>query len=231
MPSLPLSDTESTPKPKHKKDKTKKTKEQSQTEPEGSTTGKKSKKSSKLVATDLNPSVPDEDGVSGKKENKKKRKASHLDAMTTTTTTANGYEENSSELVDHEGSREDKEKKEKKKKKKKAKLEEPPLMEEEQEKEKEEEVEEKEDPNAVSKFRISEPLREKLKEKGIESLFPIQSMTFDTILDGSDLVGRARTGQVPISSYHHHFFLNIPFLRVLCGIWSIPTYGIVFESA
>ncbi|KAM0945440.1 putative RNA helicase [Dioscorea sansibarensis] len=50
-------------------------------------------------------------------------------------------------------------------------------------------------PNAVSNFRISEALREKLKSKGIESLFPIQAMTFDVILDGSDLVGRARTGQ------------------------------------
>ncbi|RDX89760.1 DEAD-box ATP-dependent RNA helicase 7, partial [Mucuna pruriens] len=61
--------------------------------------------------------------------------------------------------------------------------------------EEEEEVTKGEDSNAVSNFRISEPLREKLKERGIESLFPIQAMTFDTILDGSDLVGRARTGQ------------------------------------
>lgn len=53
-----------------------------------------------------------------------------------------------------------------------------------------------EDPNALTKFRISKALRETLKEKGIESLFPIQAMTFNTILDGSDLVGRARTGQV-----------------------------------
>ncbi|XP_059667005.1 DEAD-box ATP-dependent RNA helicase 7-like [Cornus florida] len=52
-----------------------------------------------------------------------------------------------------------------------------------------------ENPNAVSKFRISGPLRELLKSKGIESLFPIQAMTFNTILDGADLVGRARTGQ------------------------------------
>ncbi|XP_075484208.1 DEAD-box ATP-dependent RNA helicase 7-like [Primulina tabacum] len=57
------------------------------------------------------------------------------------------------------------------------------------------EDEEKENPNAVKNFRISEPLREALKYKGIQSLFPIQAMTFDTILDGSDLVGRARTGQ------------------------------------
>lgn len=56
-------------------------------------------------------------------------------------------------------------------------------------------VEEEQNPNAVSRFRITEPLREKLKSKGIESLFPIQAMTFDMILDGSDLVGRARTGQ------------------------------------
>ncbi|KAH6770831.1 DEAD box RNA helicase [Perilla frutescens var. hirtella] len=52
-----------------------------------------------------------------------------------------------------------------------------------------------EDPNAVSNFRISAPLREALKSKGIEALFPIQAMTFNTIFDGSDLVGRARTGQ------------------------------------
>ncbi|KAG2301140.1 hypothetical protein Bca52824_029791 [Brassica carinata] len=50
-------------------------------------------------------------------------------------------------------------------------------------------------PNAVSNFRISDPLREKLKEKGIEALFPIQATTFDMVLDGADLVGRARTGQ------------------------------------
>lgn len=51
-------------------------------------------------------------------------------------------------------------------------------------------------PNAVSKFRISAPLREKLKANGIEALFPIQASTFDMVLDGADLVGRARTGQV-----------------------------------
>lgn len=60
------------------------------------------------------------------------------------------------------------------------------------------EVEKEEDPNSVSNFRISKPLREMLKVKGIESLFPIQAMTFNTILDGSDLVGRARTGQVSV---------------------------------
>ncbi|KAI3458243.1 hypothetical protein Pfo_014906 [Paulownia fortunei] len=60
---------------------------------------------------------------------------------------------------------------------------------------KNEEEKEDENPNSVSNFRISKPLREALQEKGIESLFPIQAMTFNTILDGSDLVGMARTGQ------------------------------------
>uniref|UniRef100_A0A0D6QTU2 RNA helicase n=1 Tax=Araucaria cunninghamii TaxID=56994 RepID=A0A0D6QTU2_ARACU len=57
------------------------------------------------------------------------------------------------------------------------------------------EGEEEENPNAVSNFNISKVLREKLKTKGIESLFPIQAMTFQTIFEGFDMVGRARTGQ------------------------------------
>ncbi|CAL5082428.1 unnamed protein product [Urochloa decumbens] len=51
------------------------------------------------------------------------------------------------------------------------------------------------DPNALTNFRISEPLKQRLKSKGIKALFPIQATTFDLVLDGSDLVGRARTGQ------------------------------------
>ncbi|KAM3340655.1 DEAD-box ATP-dependent RNA helicase 7 [Capsicum galapagoense] len=78
----------------------------------------------------------------------------------------------------------DDEKKKKKKKKKKKEEEEEELVEDKEE-----------DPNALSNFRISVPLREALVAKGINALFPIQAMTFDTILDGSDLVGRARTGQ------------------------------------
>ncbi|GAB2227759.1 hypothetical protein Droror1_Dr00009586 [Drosera rotundifolia] len=49
--------------------------------------------------------------------------------------------------------------------------------------------------NALRKFRISEPLRNALEKKGIKALFPIQALTFEHILDGNDLVGRARTGQ------------------------------------
>lgn len=69
----------------------------------------------------------------------------------------------------------------------------------------EEKNDEEEDPNALTKFRISKALRETLHEKGIESLFPIQAMTFNTILDGSDLVGRARTGQVTGNSDFYAF--------------------------
>lgn len=60
------------------------------------------------------------------------------------------------------------------------------------------ETEEEEDvpnPYALTNFRISDVLVQQLKAKGIESLFPIQALTFDTIYEGNDLVGRARTGQ------------------------------------
>ncbi|GJS51317.1 DEAD-box ATP-dependent RNA helicase 7 [Tanacetum coccineum] len=52
-----------------------------------------------------------------------------------------------------------------------------------------------ENPNAVSKFRISEPLKNALKAKGIEALFPIQAQTYDSVYDGLDLIGKAKTGQ------------------------------------
>ncbi|KAI5670176.1 hypothetical protein M9H77_10540 [Catharanthus roseus] len=58
-----------------------------------------------------------------------------------------------------------------------------------------EEEKEEEHLYALEKFRLSEKLRDALKEKGITYLFPIQAMTFNTILDGFDMVGRARTGQ------------------------------------
>ena len=51
-------------------------------------------------------------------------------------------------------------------------------------------------PYSVSNFRVSEPLKLKLKAKGIVALFAIQALTFDGIFEGKDLVGRARTGQV-----------------------------------
>ncbi|KAI9117734.1 hypothetical protein K1719_011149 [Acacia pycnantha] len=117
------------------------------------------------------------DGVSAKKKKEsKKRKALDVETMGSED---EAKSETSFELVEPDSVKE-------KRKKKKAKVDEP--------EDKKEEVE-KENPNAISNFRISAPLRAKLKEKGIESLFLIQAMTFDTVLDGSDLVGRARTGQ------------------------------------
>ncbi|XP_054781364.1 DEAD-box ATP-dependent RNA helicase 7-like [Prosopis cineraria] len=125
--------------------------------------------------------APIEDGVTVKKKKEsKKRKALDAEKMASEDDVKS---ETSSELVEPDSV---KSKSEEKRKKKKAKLDEPEVQGEEVE---------KENPNAISNFRISAPLRAKLKEKGIESLFPIQAMTFDTILDGSDLVGRARTGQ------------------------------------
>ncbi|KAK8692705.1 hypothetical protein V6N13_070312 [Hibiscus sabdariffa] len=123
------------------------------------------------------PKVREEENDSPVKKSKKKRKASELQVE------EEERSDTSSELV------EPMDVKEKKKKKKKLKAE------VEVEGDEDEDEGKSEDPNAISKFRISEPLREKLKSKGIESLFPIQAMTFDVILDGTDLVGRARTGQ------------------------------------
>ncbi|GMY17428.1 DEAD-box ATP-dependent RNA helicase 7-like [Fagus crenata] len=144
---------------------------------------KKSKKMKNIEAENETESPITEKKKKKKEKESKKRKA--LDSED-----EEEKSETSSELVEPVKAKsvsEESEKKKKDKKKKKAKVEEVEEV--------EEEVKSVEDPNAVSRFRISDHLRAKLKEKGIESLFPIQAMTFDTILDGTDLVGRARTGQ------------------------------------
>ncbi|XP_022765655.1 DEAD-box ATP-dependent RNA helicase 7-like [Durio zibethinus] len=144
---------------------------------------KKEKKMKKKVALETpetekkmkkmkEPKVKDEENDSEVKKSKKKRKASELQFE------EEERSETSSELVEPVDVKE-------KKKQKKAKAEE----------DGEEDEGKSEDSNAISRFRISEAVRVKLKSKGIESLFPIQAMTFDIILDGTDLVGRARTGQ------------------------------------
>ncbi|CAL8464893.1 g4428 [Coccomyxa elongata] len=51
------------------------------------------------------------------------------------------------------------------------------------------------DPLALDNFRLSDGVKALLREKGIESLFNIQAQTLNHLLDGFDLVGRARTGQ------------------------------------
>lgn len=132
---------------------------------------KQNKKDSELEVPESDDETYSEKKKSNKKEReKKKRRASEIQQEE-----EEENSETSSELVEPVNLKE--------RKKKKAKLEE------------QEEETKSENPNAITKFRVSETVREKLKEKGIESLFPIQAMTFDMILDGSDLVGRARTGQ------------------------------------
>lgn len=70
------------------------------------------------------------------------------------------------------------------------------------------------DAMAVSNFNICKALRDKLKSKGIESLFPIQAQTFDAVFSGNDMVGRARTGQVRLkASPSCTGFLNCIFSR------------------
>ncbi|KAH0900385.1 hypothetical protein HID58_049953 [Brassica napus] len=139
-------------------------------------------------------------------EEKKMKKSTSSETTTPAATTPDSKkkkEKKPKKLSDSDGE-EDSEKKKSKKKKRKAAAESSDsgseLVEPESSKKKVklsvvEDVKVVENPNAVSKFRISDPLREKLKEKGIEALFPIQATTFDMVLDGADLVGRARTGQ------------------------------------
>ncbi|KAL6780947.1 hypothetical protein ACKKBG_A09135 [Auxenochlorella protothecoides x Auxenochlorella symbiontica] len=49
-------------------------------------------------------------------------------------------------------------------------------------------------PHALDNFALSAPLKSMLRSKGIESLFDIQAACLTPLLEGRDLVGRARTG-------------------------------------
>jgi len=55
---------------------------------------------------------------------------------------------------------------------------------------------------ALESFALSAPVVAKLRESGIAALFPIQAATFNVVMDGHDLVGRARTGQVRSACSH-----------------------------
>ncbi|CAN1180555.1 DEAD-box ATP-dependent RNA helicase 7 [Linum perenne] len=139
---------------------------------------KKEKKTKKLALeameteTDSSPKSKKKD----KKEKKSKRKAAEIESG----------DEDKSDTSSEMGEPVNVKSEKKEKKAKKAKVDEEVVEEEEVK---------VEDPNSVNNFRISEPLKQKLKARGIEALFPIQAMTFTDILDGCDLVGRARTGQ------------------------------------
>lgn len=49
-------------------------------------------------------------------------------------------------------------------------------------------------PLALDNFQLSEPVKSLLRAKGIEALFDIQAQCLPPLLEGKDLVGRARTG-------------------------------------
>ncbi|EFN57631.1 hypothetical protein CHLNCDRAFT_20835, partial [Chlorella variabilis] len=49
-------------------------------------------------------------------------------------------------------------------------------------------------PLALDNFKLSEPVKSLLRAKGIEALFDIQAQCLPPLLEGQDLVGRARTG-------------------------------------
>ncbi|KAI3411271.1 RNA helicase [Psidium guajava] len=177
MPSIAISDSIQSSESSKSKSKEKKMKAKVQLETEGFESPasekkhNKEKKSSKSAESKQSKLLEHQEVA--KKE--KKRKALELGEDDD-----EDKSETSSELVDPENLKANKERE----KKKKARL-----------SDGDDEVVQEENPNAVSNFRISDSLRLKLKDNGIASLFPIQAMTFDIVLDGSDLVGRARTGQ------------------------------------
>lgn len=50
------------------------------------------------------------------------------------------------------------------------------------------------DPLSIHNFRLCDTVKGMLKAKGFQTLFPIQAQTLELLLDGNDVVGRARTG-------------------------------------
>lgn len=163
---------------------------------------KKEKKSSKKTKLTSEPDPDDSNSASPVKVKKeKKRKALEIDGDN-----EEEKSDTSSEMGEPMNGTT--------KKKKKVKV--------DDEKEEEEKVD---DPNAVTNFRISAPLRETLKSKGIEALFPIQAMTFDIILDGSDLIGRARTGQVRVLD------LFLPVSKCQWTLLVITAFTVIFTNA
>ena len=48
---------------------------------------------------------------------------------------------------------------------------------------------------SMNRYRISPETIGILNSKGVSELFPIQALTFDSVYDGKDLIGRAPTGQ------------------------------------
>ncbi|KAL3753246.1 hypothetical protein ACJRO7_000614 [Eucalyptus globulus] len=169
MPSIVVSNLAQSPENSKRKSKEKKMKAKVQLEANGGFESpaldkkhKKEKKSSSKGSESKQPKLLEHRG-DVKKE--KKRKALELREDD-----KEDKSETSSELVDPENLKG-------KKKKKKTRL-----------SDGDDEVAQEENPTVVSNFRISDSLRLKLKDNGIDALFPIQTMRFDIVLDGTDLV-------------------------------------------
>ena len=81
--------------------------------------------------------------------------------------------------------------------------------------------EEEEDPRRLENFRLCPEVVSALKKKDITSLFPIQAETLNVVLNGSDLIARARTGQVcprlrsPWAVIFHGLHKRVPQLRTI----------------
>lgn len=50
------------------------------------------------------------------------------------------------------------------------------------------------DPLSIDRFRLCDTVKGMLRDKGFHTLFPIQAQTLEVLLDGNDVMGRARTG-------------------------------------
>lgn len=49
-------------------------------------------------------------------------------------------------------------------------------------------------PTPISEFNFSEKILSIMKDKNIESLYPLQASCYNPIIEGKDLIGRAKTG-------------------------------------
>ncbi|KAL3753250.1 hypothetical protein ACJRO7_000618 [Eucalyptus globulus] len=174
MPSIVVSDSAQSLENSKRKSKEKKMNAKVQLEANGGfespTSDKKHKKEKKSSSKGSESKQPKLLEHQGDVKMEKKRKALELREDD-----KEDKSETSSELVDPENLKG--KKKKKKKKKKKTRL-----------SDGDDEVAQEENPTIVSNFRISDSLRLKLKDNGIDALFPIQTMRFDIVLNGTDLV-------------------------------------------
>ena len=75
------------------------------------------------------------------------------------------------------------------------------------------------DPLAIDNFRLSPAVKALLRQKGIEALFHIQAQTLTSVLDGFDLVGRAR--------YHTRLLSSCISIHLSLSPWLTLVYGTV----